>query len=57
VMFKGKRQFWPVKNAEQISPGVWAVKCEFWDIMNDQDRFKKTIMTKAILRSARRRRN
>lgn len=57
VKFKDRIYFIPKKNAEFISPGRLAVKCEMFDILFDQARFKKTIMTMAIMRSAKRRRN
>ena len=57
VYFKEKICFWPKIHVDQISPGRWAVKCEFYDIMYSQDKFKKTVVAKAILRNAKRRRN
>jgi hypothetical protein len=57
VLFKGKIQRWPKSSAWETSPGRWAMKTEFWDIMQEQQKFKKTVMAMAILRTAKRRKN
>jgi len=47
VRFNDHTYFWPKKNAEMISPGRFALKQEFYDMMYSQDEFKKTIMVKS----------
>jgi hypothetical protein len=55
IKFKDRIYFMPKCNAEFISPRRLAIKVEQFDILFDQQRFKKTVMTMAILRSAKRR--
>ena len=50
VMFKDKLQKWPKANVEMVGTGRFAVKIEFYDIMNDQNLFKRTAMVKATFR-------
>lgn len=50
VMFRGKQYFWPKTNAEMVAPGRFALKIEFYDILFNQDLFKKTTMVRATFR-------
>jgi hypothetical protein len=57
VKFKDRIYFLPKAHCDFISPGRLAVKCELYDILFNQDRFKKTVVGMAILRTAKRRQN
>lgn len=47
VMYQGKMMFWPKANVEMVAPGRFAMKIEQYDILFNQDLFKKTTMVKA----------
>lgn len=47
VAIEGRKYFLPKAHAKIFSPGRFAIKCEMYDILFDQDKFKKTIMVKA----------
>jgi hypothetical protein len=55
VRFKGKMAVWPKKNVDMITKNRFAVRVEFWDIMYNQDEFKRLTMKKIILHTARKR--
>ena len=47
IKFQGKIYFWPHVHCEFVSTGRCAIKVEFYDMLFQQDKFKKTIMVKA----------
>jgi hypothetical protein len=50
VSYEGKPYFFPKRTCEFISPGKCAIQIEQFDMLFDQDRFKKTVMVKAVFR-------
>jgi len=50
VMYQGRMYFWPKVNVEMTAPGTFAMTIEQYDILFNQDLFKKTTMVKATFR-------